>query len=123
MAPSVNQLKEINGFLRDFLVRACNKVEVMKAFFLTFFCLFFWRPLQAGLVPENKLLDLLDFALSANTVHTVRGMQQLLDLGVDALSLASQLATLITNLLAGSTFNVQRLEIREDSFFKRNFCK
>jgi hypothetical protein len=51
-------------------------------------------------------------------------MQQLLDLGVDALSLASQLATLITNLLAGSTFNVQqRLEIREDSFFKRNFCK
>ncbi|CAK9195803.1 unnamed protein product [Sphagnum troendelagicum] len=78
----------------------------------------------AGLVPENKLLDLLDFALSANTVHTVRGMQQLLDLGVDALSLASQLATLITNLLAGSTFNVQqRLEIREDSFFKRNFSR
>ncbi|CAM6013369.1 unnamed protein product [Sphagnum balticum] len=78
----------------------------------------------AGLVPENKLLDLLDFALSANTVHTVRGMQQLLDLGVDALSLASQLATLITNLLAGSTFNVQqRLEIREDSFFRRNFSR
>jgi hypothetical protein len=73
-----------------------------------------------GLIPENKLLDLLDVALSADTVHTVRQMRQILDLGVDPLSLVSQLASLITNLLAGS-FNMHQCEIREDGFFKRDF--
>jgi hypothetical protein len=73
-----------------------------------------------GLIPENKLLDLLDVALSADTVHTVRQMRQVLDLGVDPLSLVSQLASLITNLLAGS-FNMHQCEIREDGFFKRDF--
>jgi hypothetical protein len=75
-----------------------------------------------GLIPENKLLDLLDLALSANTVHTVRRMRQLLDLGVDPLSLASQLATLITDLLAG-TISVQREIHGEGCFFKRNFSR
>ncbi|CAM6018615.1 unnamed protein product [Sphagnum balticum] len=73
-----------------------------------------------GLIPENKLLDLLDVALSADTVHTVRQMRQVLDLGVDPLSLVSQLASLITNLLAGS-FDMHQCEIREDGFFKRDF--
>jgi hypothetical protein len=73
-----------------------------------------------GMIPENKLLDLLDVALSADTVHTVRQMRQVLDLGVDPLSLVSQLASLITNLLAGS-FNMHQCEIREDGFFKRDF--
>ncbi len=74
------------------------------------------------MIPENKLLDLLDVALSADTVHTVRQMRQVLDLGVDPLSLVSQLASLITNLLAGS-FNMHQCEIREDGFFKRDFRK
>jgi DNA polymerase III gamma/tau subunit len=71
-----------------------------------------------GLVPDNKLLDLLDLALSADTANTVRCMRELLDLGVDALSLVTQLASLITNILAG-TFNIHQA-MHKKRFFKRN---
>lgn len=76
---------------------------------------------QSGLIPDEKLVNLLDMALAADTVHTVKGMRELLDAGVDALSLVAQLASLITNILAG-TFELRR-ESRKKGFFHRNMRK
>ncbi|EFJ14200.1 hypothetical protein SELMODRAFT_423688 [Selaginella moellendorffii] len=55
-----------------------------------------------GLLPDDKLMDLLDFALSGDTVSTVKSVRNLLESGVEPLALMSQLATLITDMLAGS---------------------
>ncbi len=74
--------------------------------------------LQVGLVSDKKLLELLDFALSANTTNTVRCLRELLDSGVDALSLVAQLASLITNILAGTSDVHSEMK----GFSKRNFC-
>jgi len=71
-----------------------------------------------GLVSDKKLLELLDFALSANTTNTVRCLRELLDSGVDALSLVAQLASLITNILAGTSDVHSEMK----GFSKRNFC-
>ena len=60
-------------------------------------------------------------ALAADTVNTVKGMRALLDAGIDALSLVAQLASLITNILAG-TFDLRR-ETRKKGFFSRNMRK
>ena len=76
---------------------------------------------QVGLIPDNKLLDLLDMALAADTVNTVKGMRDLLESGVDALSLVAQLASLITNIIVG-TFELCR-EARKKGFFRRNLRK
>ncbi|KAH7437972.1 hypothetical protein KP509_05G098800 [Ceratopteris richardii] len=54
-----------------------------------------------GLIPNDKLLELLDFALSADTVNTVRNLKELLVSGAEPLNLMSQLACLITSILAG----------------------
>ncbi|KAH7299862.1 hypothetical protein KP509_24G034100 [Ceratopteris richardii] len=54
-----------------------------------------------GLVSNEKLVDLLDFALSADTVNTVRYLKDLMVSGVQPLTLMSQLACFITSLLAG----------------------
>ncbi|KAG0604015.1 hypothetical protein M758_10G137200 [Ceratodon purpureus] len=74
-----------------------------------------------GLIPDEKLVDLLDMALAADTENTVKGMRELLDAGVDALSLVAQLASLITNILAG-TFDLRR-DIRKKGFFHRNMSR
>lgn len=76
---------------------------------------------QVGLLPDSKLLDLLDLALSAEAVSTITTMRELLDSGVEPLALVSQLGALITDILAGS-FDVQR-KTRKKGFFRRNFCK
>jgi DNA polymerase III gamma/tau subunit len=76
---------------------------------------------QAGLIPDEKLVDLLDVALGADTANTVKGMRALLEAGVDALSLVAQLGSLITNILAGA-FDVPR-EARKKGFFHRNMRK
>jgi hypothetical protein len=76
---------------------------------------------QVGLIPDNKLLDLLDMALAADTVNTVKGMRDLLESGVDALSLVAQLASLITNIIVG-TFELSR-DARKKGFFRRNLRK
>lgn len=76
---------------------------------------------QVGLIPDNKLLDLLDMALAADTVNTVKGMRDLLESGVDALSLVAQLASLITNIIVG-TFELRR-DVRKKGFFRRNLRK
>ncbi|XP_062206756.1 protein STICHEL-like 4 isoform X2 [Phragmites australis] len=70
-----------------------------------------------GLVSDDKLVDLLDLALSADTVNTVRTLRDITETGVEPLALMSQLATIITDILAGSyTFTQERLQRK---FFKR----
>ncbi|CAK9870726.1 unnamed protein product [Sphagnum jensenii] len=75
-----------------------------------------------GLIPDDMLLDLLDLALSADAVNTVRCTRELLDLGVDALSLVAQLASLITNILGGS-FDIHREMRSKGGFFRRDLCR
>ena len=76
---------------------------------------------QMGLVPDEKLVDLLDFALSADTVNTVRNMKNLTVSGVEPLNLVSQLACLITRILAGGYHIPMGKEKRK--FFQRKACK
>ncbi|XP_011629383.2 protein STICHEL-like 4 isoform X1 [Amborella trichopoda] len=70
-----------------------------------------------GLISEEKLVDLLDLALSADTVNTVKSIRELMEAGVEPLALMSQLATIITDILVGSyTFTKERLRRK---FFRR----
>ncbi|PIN06689.1 Replication factor C, subunit RFC4 [Handroanthus impetiginosus] len=55
-----------------------------------------------GLISDEKLVDLLDLALSADTVNTVKKLRDIMESGVEPLALMSQLATVITDILAGS---------------------
>lgn len=70
-----------------------------------------------GLISDEKLLDLLDFALSADTINTVRNLRDITASGVEPLALMSQLATVITDILAGSYDNVKQRPTRK--FFQR----
>ncbi|KAH7302507.1 hypothetical protein KP509_23G075900 [Ceratopteris richardii] len=56
-----------------------------------------------GLVSDEKLVELLEGALKGDSVSTVRCIRQLMEAGTEPLALMSQLATLITDLLAGHT--------------------
>ncbi|XP_010248379.1 PREDICTED: protein STICHEL-like 4 isoform X2 [Nelumbo nucifera] len=70
-----------------------------------------------GLISDEKLVDLLDLALSADTVNTVKNLREIMESGVDPLALMSQLATIITDILAGSyLFTKERLRRK---FFRR----
>lgn len=73
-----------------------------------------------GLLPDNKTLELLDYALSADTVRTVRTIREVLISGIEPLTVVSQLGSLITDILAGS-FDVHR-GARKEGFFSRSFC-
>ncbi|XP_048333787.2 protein STICHEL-like 3 [Ziziphus jujuba] len=55
-----------------------------------------------GLISDEKLVDLLDLALSADTANTVKNLRVIMETGVEPLALMSQLATVITDILAGS---------------------
>ncbi|XP_051126013.1 protein STICHEL-like 3 isoform X5 [Andrographis paniculata] len=55
-----------------------------------------------GLISDEKLVDLLDLALTADTVNTVKNLRDIMESGVEPLALMSQLATVITDILAGS---------------------
>ncbi|KAM3412002.1 hypothetical protein ACQJBY_003585 [Aegilops geniculata] len=71
----------------------------------------------AGLVSDDKLVNLLDLALSADTANTVKALRDITETGVEPLSLMSQLATIITDILAGTyTFTQERIRRK---FFKR----
>ncbi|KAM7265853.1 hypothetical protein ACFE04_003536 [Oxalis oulophora] len=70
-----------------------------------------------GLISDEKLVDLLDLALSADTVNTVKNLRVIMETGVEPLALMSQLATVITDILAGSyDFTKERQKRR---FFRR----
>jgi DNA polymerase III gamma/tau subunit len=73
------------------------------------------------LVSDDKLVDLLDLALSADTVNTVKTLRDITETGVEPLALMSQLATIITDILAG-TYTLTRERVRR-KFFKRPTCK
>ncbi|KAH9627284.1 hypothetical protein KSS87_013529 [Heliosperma pusillum] len=70
-----------------------------------------------GLISDDKLVDLLDLALSADTVNTVKNLREIMESGVEPLALMSQLATVITDILAG-TYDFAR-ERRRRKFFRR----
>lgn len=72
-----------------------------------------------GLLPDNQNLDLLDYALSADTVNIIKTMRKVLASGVEPLGLVSLLGALITDILAGS-LDVNRGRRRDGSFFNRN---
>eukprot|EP01018_Ginkgo_biloba_P023092 Gb_02960 [translate_table: standard] len=55
-----------------------------------------------GVVSDEKLLDLLELALSADTARTVRSAREVMDAGIEPMTLMSQLASLIMDILAGS---------------------
>ncbi|XP_019169377.1 PREDICTED: protein STICHEL-like 3 isoform X2 [Ipomoea nil] len=70
-----------------------------------------------GLISDDKLVDLLDLALSADTVNTVKSLREVMESGVEPLALMSQLATVITDILAGSYDFTKDSPIRR--FFRR----
>ncbi|KAL9233976.1 hypothetical protein vseg_008905 [Gypsophila vaccaria] len=70
-----------------------------------------------GLISDDKLVDLLDLALSADTVNTVKNLREIMESGVEPLALMSQLATVITDILAG-TYDFTK-ERRRRKFFRR----
>ncbi|XP_062181614.1 protein STICHEL-like 3 isoform X2 [Phragmites australis] len=70
-----------------------------------------------GLVSDDKLVDLLDLALSADTVNTVKTLRDITETGVEPMDLMSQLATIITDILAGTYPFTQERARRK--FFKR----
>lgn len=67
-----------------------------------------------GVVSEDKLLELLELAMSSNATETVRRTRELMDSGVDPLILTSQLVTLIVDIIAAT---------QNDSFFGGKACK
>ncbi|KAL8045703.1 hypothetical protein ABFX02_08G131600 [Erythranthe guttata] len=71
-----------------------------------------------GLISDEKLVDLLDLALSADTVNTVKNLRDIMESGVEPLALMSQLATVITDILAGSYIFVKESSRRK--FFRRS---
>lgn len=76
---------------------------------------------QVGLISDEKLVDLLDLALSADTVNTVKNLRIIMETGVEPLALMSQLATVITDILAGSyDFTKDR---HRRKFFRRQPCE
>ncbi|XP_010514020.1 PREDICTED: protein STICHEL-like isoform X3 [Camelina sativa] len=55
-----------------------------------------------GVVSDEKLLELLELALTSDTAETVKRARELLDLGADPIVLMSQLASLIMDIIAGT---------------------
>ncbi|XP_014509279.1 protein STICHEL [Vigna radiata var. radiata] len=68
-----------------------------------------------GVVSDEKLLELLELAMSSDTVETVKRARELMDSGVDPMVLMSQLAGLIMDIIAGSYAVVDTRP--DDSFF------
>ncbi|XP_076896717.1 LOW QUALITY PROTEIN: protein STICHEL-like 3 [Bidens hawaiensis] len=75
-----------------------------------------------GLISDDKLVDLLDLALSADTVNTVKHLREIMESGVEPLDLMSQLATVITDILAGS-YNFMKERSRRKFFRQQALSK
>ncbi|XP_051135254.1 protein STICHEL-like [Andrographis paniculata] len=65
-----------------------------------------------GVVSDDKLLELLELAMSTNAAETVIKARELMDSGVDPIVLMSQMVSLIVDIIAGTHH-----EGNEDSFF------
>ncbi|KAK1276375.1 hypothetical protein QJS04_geneDACA016774 [Acorus gramineus] len=55
-----------------------------------------------GIVSDEKLLDLLEIAMSSDTAETVKRSRELMNSGVEPMALMSQLAALIMDIIAGT---------------------
>ncbi|XP_048334946.2 protein STICHEL [Ziziphus jujuba] len=55
-----------------------------------------------GVVSDEKLLELLELAMSSDTAETVKRARELMDSGVDPMVLMTQLASLIMDIIAGT---------------------
>lgn len=75
-----------------------------------------------GLISDEKLVDLLDLALSADTVNTVKNLRMIMETGVEPLALMSQLATVITDILAGS-YDYKKVRRRRKFFRNQPLSK
>ena len=62
----------------------------------------YFQSYQVGDVSDEKLLELLEFAMSSETTETVKRARDLMDSGVDPMVLMSQLASLIMDIIAGT---------------------
>lgn len=67
------------------------------------------------------MVDLLDLALSADTVNTVKNLRMIMETGVEPLALMSQIATVITDILAGS-YDYKKGR-RRRKFFRNQPCE
>lgn len=77
--------------------------------------------LQVGLISDEKLVELLDLALSADTVNTVKNLRVIMEMGIEPLTVMSQLASVITDILGG-TYDFTK-ERRRRKFFQRQPCE
>ncbi|XP_027156842.1 protein STICHEL [Coffea eugenioides] len=55
-----------------------------------------------GVISDEKLLELLELAMSSDTAETVKRGRDLMDSGVDPIVLMSQMATLIMDIISGT---------------------
>ncbi|MCO5591358.1 hypothetical protein L7F22_045340 [Adiantum nelumboides] len=76
-----------------------------------------------GMIPEKKLIEFLEVALSPDTSSTVKAIRDFMEAGVDALALISQLATLITDIVAGNnrsaSYRLKHVRKVEDERFRQ----
>ncbi|XP_074555911.1 protein STICHEL-like [Curcuma longa] len=75
-----------------------------------------------GVVSDDKLLDLLEIAMSSDNAETVKRSRELLDSGVDPIALMSQLAGLIMDIIAG-TYELTSLQIHDTALRKRSLTE
>ena len=73
---------------------------------------------KVGSASDERMLNLLDCALRADTMSTVRKVRELIDSGIEPLSLMARLATLIADILAGS---FKFTEKQRHGFFSKGF--
>ncbi|KAB5574515.1 hypothetical protein DKX38_001709 [Salix brachista] len=75
-----------------------------------------------GVVSDEKLLELLELAMSSDTAETVKRARDLMDSGVDPMVLMSQMASLIMDLIAG-TYNVVDAKHGDSLFGTQNLTE
>lgn len=114
----VQELVSLCFFVNTLMHRTLNLLPQIS---LNLHLLYLIKTLQVGLVSNEKLIDLLDLALSANTVNTIKNLREIMEAGVEPIRLMSQLATIITDILAGSyILDQERLQRK---FFRQSTCK
>ncbi|KAK9054823.1 hypothetical protein SSX86_025902 [Deinandra increscens subsp. villosa] len=75
-----------------------------------------------GVVSDEKLLELLELAMSSKTAETVKRARELMDLGIDPMVLMSQMATLIMDIIAG-TYQVTETRYGDSLFAGRSLTE
>lgn len=73
-----------------------------------------------GVVSDDKLLELLELAMSSDTAETVKRARDLMDSGVDPMVLMSQLASLIMDIIAGTN---STNDVKHDSLYGAQNCE